>query len=110
MMTDATHSMIEALQASIKIIISEFVRSRQGDPAQLREIFLALSETRHFGFCCDHIATEDENLDDVCLDFCIDQAVQRRHVDCLAMLLMLKEIDDEDLRFTVLTGKPPDSD
>lgn len=76
------------------------------DRNKLRALFESVWETRNHGFCCDHIATEDGNTDNHSIDFCVAQAVERRHFDCLVMLLMLRAVEDEKLRDDVISNEP----
>jgi DNA polymerase IIIc chi subunit len=76
------------------------------DRTKLRELFESVWETRIHGFCCDHIATEDGNTDNDSIDFCIAQAKERKHFDCLVMMMVLRAIEDEELRDRVVTNEP----
>lgn len=76
------------------------------DRTKLRALFESVWETRNHGFCCDHIATEDGNTDNGSVDFCIDNAKERGHYDCLVMLSMLRAIEDEKLRDDVVQNEP----
>lgn len=78
------------------------------DRNKLRKLFESVWETRNHGFCCDHIVTEDGNTDDSCVEFCIDSAISNKHFDCLTMLLMLRNIEDEELRDQVVSNETDD--
>ncbi len=32
--------------------------------------------------CCLHLVTDDENVEDSYVQFCLDQAIERGHADC----------------------------
>ncbi len=72
---------------------------------RLRQVFEAVWETRNHGFCCDHIVTEDGNTNDSCVNFCITNAEVARHYDCMLMLMVLRAIDDENLRDSVVSNE-----
>jgi hypothetical protein len=36
-------------------------------------------------YCCNHIAIEDGNLDDACVEFCVNEAKEKHHLDCLEL-------------------------
>lgn len=36
-------------------------------------------------YCCNHIAIEDGNLDDSCVEFCVNEAKEKHHLDCLEL-------------------------
>lgn len=69
----------------------------------------------NYGFCCDHIATEDFNLDDKSIQRCVDNARGKRswkpedkavHHNCLAMLLFLQEFT-ERVRYNIIMNDLP---
>jgi hypothetical protein len=103
MAEDVSQGVMQTLHVLIKAAMEGFVKACAGNRDNLRMVFDAIS-SRNPGFCCDRIVIEDGNVDDECIDFCIKQALERRHLDCLAIMLMLRAIDDEDLRDQVINN------
>jgi hypothetical protein len=81
--------------------MDKYVDYCRSDVGQLRAFFSAI-ENRNSGFCCGHIVVEDGNVDDSCVEFCIHRAKERRHLDCLATMLFIQAIKDEDTRSRVV--------
>ena len=44
---------------------------------------------RHSTGCCLHILTDDCNVEQGHADFCLEQAIEKQHPDCLAAAKML---------------------
>ncbi len=53
----------------------------------LREIY-----TRHCAGCCLHIVTDDGNVEQDHIDYCVGYARERGHEDCLRAATMLAQM------------------
>lgn len=54
--------------------------------ATAKETFTELYDAcRNPEFCCNHITIEDGNIDNRCIQSCIDWAVEQKHPDCEAL-------------------------
>ena len=47
---------------------------------------------RHCAGCCSHIVLDDDNVDDSHVLFCIEQAEEYEHADCLALCKALLQM------------------
>src|SRR5580658_1780515 len=105
----AAQAIIQRLAVGLRPLIQKEIDRCAGDVRQLRFLFEAVWENRNHGFCCDHTTTEDGNTDDSCVSFCVGQAITKRHMDCLTMMLFLEalpeELRDEILEYRDSTGK-----
>ena len=47
---------------------------------------------RHSTGCCAHIVTDDDNTRDRDVDFCLKQAYEAKHADCIALCEALRKM------------------
>jgi hypothetical protein len=53
---------------------------------------------RHCAGCCLHIVTDDGNIEQGHVDFCVQQAKDQQHADCLAAAEMLAAMTETQRR------------
>lgn len=47
-------------------------------------------------FCCLHIVTDDFNIDDSHIDFCVEQAQKEKHPTCEALALYFRDLSKDE--------------
>ena len=62
---------------------------------------------RHCVGCCAHIVTDDGNVRDKDAQFCLEQAKEEQHLDCLALCEALVQLSPTQRRKLYRAPRPP---
>ena len=63
--------------------------------------------SRHAAGCCAHIVTDDDNTEDHCAEYCLQQALEQGHADCIALCDALVQMSPTQRHKLYMASRPP---
>ena len=80
----------DALKDLLRVLASNMVDPLRSITKMIQQLY-----NRHSAGCCLHVVLDDENLEDLHVDSCIEFAVKNHHSECELLARAIRQLNEE---------------